>query len=392
MFQSTRRLPYIYGYEGAKKWFDQIKPLRSGARMGRRPLGGRKDTHMYIQENAEGSLECVLYDTAVVTFKRDGGVVVTPGKWPSSFTCAFIEGILHGTSANRTKGMVVLRLNSGTNFIKHPLKQGQSIELVRIAVEPDRPGKWEVRNAEGVHVWSPNRTASNNVRAKYREMIGYHKGMVSLLTQEREKNNEDDPFEAAKILTLPKDMLADSLGTTTRMEHQYKYGQNTKVEHKYINVDLFNKAVNQKPTWSGGSYSYEVGSPEYETQILQARKRREDWLAIRDEVLALMRNDQPEETKHANFLKASMGLMCAVSGVRALSVYGQIQMTHGYGLKGGAHVELSYSTASAAVTKFLTLAHAEEIMELKQMPVGRVPTTSYAEMLFDDFKNQGEMK
>lgn len=378
MFNSTRRLPYIYGYEGAKKWHDQIKPLRSGARMGRRPLGGRRDTHMYIQENAEGHMECVLYETAVVTFKRDGGVLVTPGKWPSSFTCAFIEGILYGTSVNRTKGMVVLRLNSGANFIKHPLKTDQSIELVRIPVEPGQAGKWEVRNAEGVHVWSPNRAASNSVRAKYKEMIGYHKGMVSLLTQEREKNNEDDPFEAAKILTLPKDMLADSLGTVTRAD----FGGTT--THTYLDMELFNKAFNNKPTWSGGSYSYEVGSPEFNTQILQTRKRREDWLAIRDEVLALMRNDQPEETKHANFLKASLGLMCVASGVRSFSL----------GMQGAGHrpVELSYSTASAAVTKFLTLAFAEEIMELKQMPVGRVPTTSYAEMLFDDFRNQGEMK
>jgi hypothetical protein len=31
-------------------------------------------------------------------------------------------------------------------------------------------------------------------------------------------------------------------------------------------------------------------------------------------------------------------------------------------------------------------------MELKQMPVGRVPTTNYAEMLFSDFKQQGEVK
>jgi hypothetical protein len=384
MFQSARRLPYIYGYEGAKKWHDQIKPLQSGARKGRRPLGGRKDTHMYIQENAEGSMECVLYETAVVTFKQDGGVVVTPGKWPSSFTCAFIEGILSNTSANRTKGMVVLRLNSGADFIKYPLKQDTSIELVRIPVEPDRPGKWEVRNAEGVHVWAPNRTASNNVRAKYKEMIGYHKGIVSLLTQEREKSNEDDPFEAKKILMLPKDMLADSIGKITRKESRYNMGQTTEVEHAYVNVELFKKAFDHKPTWSGYSYHYEEGSPEFNTHIPQARKRREDWLAIRDEVLALMRNDQPEETKHANFLKASLGLMCVASGVRSFSI----------GMEGMGHkpVELSYSKAAAAVTQFLTLAFAEEIMELKQMPVGRVPTTNYADMLFDEFRKQGEVK
>jgi hypothetical protein len=377
MFNSTRRLPYLYGYEGAKKWHDQIKPLRSGERMGRRPLGGRKDTHMYIQENDEGNLECVLYETAVVTFKQDGGVLVTPGKWPSSFTCAFIEGILHGTSVNRTKGMVVLRLNSGTNFIKHPLKQDQSVELVRIPVESGQVGKWEVRNAEGVHVWAPNRTASNTVRAKYKEMIGYHKGIVSLLTQEYEKNNEDDPFEPSKILVLPKDMLADSLGTVTRAD----FGGTT--THTYVNVELFIKAFNNKPTWAGPSYHFEVGGPEHTEATKQARKRREDWLAIRDEVLALMRNDQPEETKHANFLKASLGLMCVASGVRSFSI--GIGATH-------RPVELSYSKAVGAVTQFLTLAYAEEIMELKQMPVGRVPTTNYAEMLFDEFRNEGEGK
>jgi hypothetical protein len=78
-----------------------------------------------------------------------------------------------------------------------------------------------------------------------------------------------------------------------------------------------------------------------------------------------------------------MGLMCVASGVRSFSI-GVRELDR--------PIELSYSTASAAVTKFLTLAHAEEIMELKQMPVGRVPTTSYADMLFDDFRNQGEGK
>jgi hypothetical protein len=331
---------------------------------------------MYIQENAEGHMECVLYETAVVTFKQDGGVLVTPGKWPSSFTCAFITGLLVDTNANRTRGTLVLHLNRSSE--KYPLKTDQSIELVRIPVEPNRAGRWEVRNAEGVHVWSPNRTASNNVRAKYKEMLGYHKGIVSLLTQEYEKNNEDDPFEASRILVLPKDMLADSLGTVTRPD----FGRTT--THKYLDMELFNKAFNHKPTWAGYSYHFEVGSPEHTEATKQAQKRREDWLAIRDEVLALMRNDQPEETKHANFLKASLGLMCVASGVRSFTI----------GMEGMGHrpVELSYSKAAAAVTQFLTLAHAEEIMELKQMPVGRVPTTNYADILFDDFRNQGEMK
>lgn len=381
MFASTGRLPYLYGYEGAKKLHDQIKPLRSGRRMGRKPLGARRDTHMYIQENAQGDLECVLYETAVVTFKRDNGVVVTPGKWPSSFTCAFIEGLLPNTGVNRTKGMMVLRLNnSGGKLTKHPLKEGMSIELVRIPVEPNRPGIWEVRNAEGVRVWAPNRTKANSVRAKYKEMIGYHKGMVSLLTQEREKSNEDDPFEAARILALPKDMLAETLGTSTRVESRYVgNGQHTETEVTYIDVKMFTD-VQAKPTWLGYyGGNTEEGKREMEER---AQKRRADWYGVRDKVLDLMRSDQPEETKHANFLKASMGLMCAASGVRSFT----------FGMQSKGFVELSYSTAAEAVTQFLTLAHAEEMMEYKQLPVGRVPTTNYAGMLFDEFRNEGEGK
>lgn len=380
MFASARRLPYLYDYEGAKKWFDQIKPLRSGARMGRKPLGARKDTHMYIQENAQGDLECVLYETAVVTFKRDNGVVVTPGKWPSSFTCAFIEGILVNVFANRTKGMLVLQINRHKE--KYPLKEGKSVELVRIPVEPGQVGRWEARNAEGVRVWAPNRTKANSVRAKYKEMIGYHKGMVSLLTQEREKSNEDDPFEAARILVLPKDMLAETLGTSTRAESRYVgNGQHTEVETTYIDVKMFTDAQT-KPTWLG----YYGGNTEEGRREAdeRAQKRRAEWYGVRDKVLDLMRSDQPEETKHANFLKASMGLMCAASGVRSFT----------FDVKGSYRkpIELSYSTAAEAVTLFLTLAHAEEVMELKQLPVGRVPTTNYAEMLFDEFRNEGEGK
>jgi len=256
-----------------------------------------------------------------------------------------------------------------------------SIELVRIPVEPGHAGRWEVRNAEGVRVWSPNRAKANSVRARDKEMLGYHKGIVSLLTQEREKNTEDDPFEAAKVLVLPKNMLADTLGTMTRTEHRYNMGQRTEVEHAYIDLKIYTDAKS-KPTWGGYSH-YKLGSPEYDTHMMQIQKRRADWFAVRDKVLDLMRNDQPEETKHANFLKAALGLMCVASGVRSFSIGG-----------GDVHrpVELSYSAASEAVAKFLTLAHAEEIMEFKQMPVGRVPTTNYAEMLFDDFRNEGEMK
>lgn len=186
---------------------------------------------MQIRENAQGDMECVLYETPVVTFKADDTVVVTPGKWPSSYTSAFIEGLLPGVTVNRTRGMMVLglaptlaRRSDSGKFPKFPLKIGMNLTMRRVMNE-DHVGRWEVEQAEGVGVWAPNRTKANSVRAKYKEMIAYHKGMVSLLTQEREKINEDDPFEAKRLLLLPKDMIADTLGTRTQQER--RYGQRT---------------------------------------------------------------------------------------------------------------------------------------------------------------------
>jgi hypothetical protein len=104
-------------------------------------------------------------------------------------------------------------------------------------------------------------------------------------------------------------------------------------------------------------------------------------MEYRNEVLALMRDDQPEETKHANFMKVSMGLMVNRTGYSA---------NHPSFNRNKSELRLARSTALEVVNDFLTLAHAEDMMEYKQLPVGKIPTTNYAGMLFDNFRTEGE--
>lgn len=373
-FNSTHRLPYMSSHMSAKKWHDQIKPLR-GSEPPLRPLAARRDKHMQIRENEQGDIECLLYETPVVTFKTDDSVVVTPGKWVSSYTSAFIEGILHGVSSSRTRGMLVLHLNRSGE--KYPLKQGMDITLRMGKNDLGYSGKWEVQQAEGVGAWSPNRTKANSVRSKYKEMLGYHKGVVLMLTQEREKNNEDDPFEAGKIVVLQKQMLADSLGVRESTERVWNGQSPVEVANTYVDTQMFRK-VQHKPTW---------GYPN----DAQDQERRAKWREFRDEVLALMRSDQPEDTKYANFTKASMGLLAMAGGADRveLRLSGPTHGVYAHRLDRGS-LEVSYSAALSAVNDFLMLAYAEEVMEFKKMPVGRVPTTNYAEKLFQDFRNEGE--
>ena len=373
-FNSTYRLPYISNHTSAKKWHDQIKPI---ARLlpELRPLAARRDKHMAIRENEQGDIECLLYETPVVTFKTDDSVVVTPGKWVSSYTSAFIEGILHGISSSRTRGMLVLHVNRSGE--KYPLKQGMDITLRRVTGSIGE--KWEVQQAEGVGAWAPNRTKANSVRSKYKEMLAYHKGVVLMLTQEREKNNDDDPFEAGKIVVLQKQMLADSLGVRSDTEHVWNGQEPVEVASTYVDTQMFRK-VQHKPTW---------GYPN----DARDQERKANWRGFRDEVLALMRSDQPEDTKYANFTKASMGLLAMAGGGDRvdLRISGPTHGVYAHRLDRGS-LEVSYSAALSAVNDFLMLAYAEEVMEFKKMPVGRVPTTNYAGMLFQDFRNEGEGK
>lgn len=374
-FNSTHRLPYLTTHAGAKKWHDQIKPIR-GSEPPLRPLAARRDKHMAIRENAQGDIECVLYETPVVIFKQDDSVVVTPGKWVSSYTSAFIEGLLNGISVNRTRGMLVLTVNrrGSGNDGKFPLRQGMTLTMRRVNNELGRTAKWEVQQAEGIGAWAPNRTKANSVRSKYKEMLGYHKGAVLMLTQQREKNNEDDPFEAGKIVVLQKQMLADSLGVRESTERMWSGGQSpVEVTNTYVDTQLFRKAVS-KPTWAGYG---------------DDRERKAKWMEFRDEVLALMRSDQPEDTKYANFTKASMGLLAIAGGADRVELRVSGLASPHYRINTNS-LEVSYSAALSAVNDFLMLAYAEEVMEFKKMPVGRVPTTNYAGMLFGDFRNEGE--
>lgn len=366
-FNSTNRIPYLADYSAAKQWHDRTKPLR-GSEPPLRPLAARRDKHMSIRENAEGHIECVLYETPVVTFRKDGVVTVTPGQWPSAYTSSFIMELLPAVSVNRTRDILIVRI--GTD--KYPLKKGMKLDLRRADTDVVR---WTVVESEGVKAWSPNRAKANNVRAQYKEMLAYHKNLIALMSQEPEKQdhyygqvNMDDPFVTKKVIVLNMEALKIALGTKKVNEPTFSVAKGSNglsIKHTDVEVldtDMFSRVVH-KPTWSGN-----------------ATERITKWMKHRDEVLALMRNDQPEETKHANFMKASMGLLMNRVGYVA---------THPHHNKRG-EFRLARSTALEVVSDFITLAHAEEMMEYKQLPVGRVPTTNYSGMLFDNFRGESK--
>ena len=365
-FNSTNRIPYLRTYAEAKHLHDRVKPIR-GHTPELRPLAARRDKQMSIRENPEGHIECVLYETAVVTFKPSGSVIVTPGKWPSAYTSSFIENVLPGVRVNRTRYILIVRLG----VKKYPLKQGMKLELKSLGEGVNR---WEAVEAEGVKAWSPSRAKANNVRSAYKGMLAYHKNMVALMSQEADKVDNhyggvdpDEPFVTKKVIVLNMEALKIALGTRRVLDTNWGATSNggistTRTEVKALDMEMFTKIVH-KPTWAGNPSD-----------------RVAKWMEYRNEVLAMMRDDQPEDTKHANFMKASMGLLVNRTGYVATHPHHNRQ----------TEFRLARSTALEVVNDFLTLAHAEDMMEYKQLPVGKIPTTNYGGMLFDNFRTEGE--
>jgi hypothetical protein len=206
-------------------------------------------------------------------------------------------------------------------------------------------------------------------------MLAYHKNMVALLSQEAETEDNhwgevdpDEPFVTKKVIVLNMEALKIALGTKKVAEQTFSVAKGSngltvvRTDVEVLDTDMFSRIVH-KPTWSGNQ-----------------AERVTKWMGYRDELLALMRDDQPEETKHANFMKVSMGLLVNRTG------YIPTHPSHTRKVE----LRLARSSALEVVNDFLTLAHAEDMMEYKQLPVGKIPTTNYAGMLFDNFRNEGE--
>ena len=109
MFGGLTDIPRLSSYEEALAHLNGIKPIAgTGVNAGIRPLcntsTGRKKPQYFIRKKrhpaaaSKQAIECVLYDTPVVTFIEDGTIYIDMS-YPSNTTHAFISEILCGYRA-----------------------------------------------------------------------------------------------------------------------------------------------------------------------------------------------------------------------------------------------------------------------------------------------------
>ena len=167
MFGGLTDMPKLSNYEQALAHLDGVKPIAGrGKNAGVRPLcntsSGRKKTQYFIRKKkhpaaaSKQAIECVLYDTPVVTFVEDGTIYIDMS-YPSNTTHSFISELLNGYRAycSYRDGRTWLHCRGKDWWLPHG--HGITFKVVDDGIEPVSPrlmDRYEVNRSKAKEVYA----------------------------------------------------------------------------------------------------------------------------------------------------------------------------------------------------------------------------------------------
>lgn len=290
---TMNNLPRVHEYAHALRLLNTIEPIKgSGRNAGMIPLGARNNVSSYsvrAGKTDKTDVEFLLYTTPVITYKADGRILVKMERWGTNTTREFIGSILN-VSCYANKGKSVLEINTD-NPQKNPKSIIPPTGLVLRCV-PQDPGSGKVCLAFDaatkpvIYGYAINRAQTNNVRRRYSEFIKYFKASISLRKIQVEVKSYYATSEPSyyEVIEYTIGEAVDVLCTTQ--------------DESILRLDNEWNMLYQKPTPAQrprGLNTYVQWIDQYETKCR--------------EFFDLIKNDQDEDTKHANFYKAFVILM-----------------------------------------------------------------------------------
>lgn len=175
MFGGLTDIPRLSSYEEALAHLNAVKPIAgNGVNAGRRPLcntySGRRKTQYSIRKKkhpaaaSKQAIECVLYDTPVVTFIEDGTIYIDMS-YPSNTTHAFVSEILSWYLAHCSYRDSKTWLYCRGKYWWLPHGHGITFKVVGDGIEPVSP--WLMAR------YVVNRSKAKEVYAKYAAFISH---------------------------------------------------------------------------------------------------------------------------------------------------------------------------------------------------------------------------
>jgi hypothetical protein len=135
-----------------------------------------------MRKDGSEAIELVLYRTAVLTFKKDGDIVVQTNGYNTQSTHEFIGQVLLGVLCNGVRGNTVLSIRDEATgkWVRHIVPKNQTVTLRNVN------GRMTVPDPKGNYEYRLDRTATKNLRIRYKDFYTYVDSMIKIRAVEQE--------------------------------------------------------------------------------------------------------------------------------------------------------------------------------------------------------------
>jgi hypothetical protein len=135
-----------------------------------------------MKKDGSEAIELMLYRTAVLTFKKDGDIVVQTNGYNTQSTHEFIGQVLLGVLCNGVRGNTVLSIRDEATdkWVRHIVPKNESVTLRMVE------GRMTVPNPKGNYEYRLDRTATKNLRIRYKDFYTYVDSMIKIRAVEQE--------------------------------------------------------------------------------------------------------------------------------------------------------------------------------------------------------------
>lgn len=336
-------------YEQAKRIYEQVKPIR-GLAPEVRPLGARRyhQTYSVRKREEDGAIEFVLYQTPVITYLPDNTVELRSGGWRSFSTFQFIYWTV-GVKFQVQKGSCVMYFRDyKTSQTKKLVVEFWRDDVVRF--KRDEYGNLCYADPVAlVYGYRIDRAEANNVRATFKEFAQYLHGFVSL----RKETLIKRWYSTAKELEVVRFSM-DEMRSMFESEKNVPFTvKRVSIANSVLDLIDFMYMANTPKEFSGG-------------RSISGEERWARYVQATDYFVNLIRSDQPEETKTANFYKAATILCITVDGFRAQPMDDGVIEAH-----------VNETQAADRLKNFIDRKFANRILKRVELAPGVPPNSKY---------------
>lgn len=218
-------LPRIQNYAQALEHYESVKPFRSGTQRGSKPLGSnRRYKYLTIAQGTDESIYLQMCDSNVVTFHKDGHIIVSLCKYDTISTRQFIYATTYFDICHE-RGQTYLGVHGEWFAFENA--------AVPIIITPE--GK--VRNPKQEKIFRVNTKALNTRRKDFAPFREYVKNMGSVLVGIKE--TEVVPVAERHRSTFAEfNMLRDIRLRRIDLPQDYQVAAHRPSAEKYLHLFL----------------------------------------------------------------------------------------------------------------------------------------------------------